>query len=413
MLGFYNTNYNNSYMNQNQNYGYGMQQQNYGYGQSVMNPYQQQTSLFGGYQTGYQQQPVSDTNSMLFSMLNSLLPLMMGLFSNRQAVQQQPVVSTVPASNTISNSITGNSGQNNIYNIIINLLLNSAKEEKTPVEIDEETINVITNSGGDPHFYIGDHLGGKTNKLAYDFQGEHKKVYSLLDNSDISVKARFLDANSAEAIALKVNNSDVARIMGDMDVDIKGTGINIIGHNDKNFEIYENGQKIADQSNYKDIEDKLKAKNITIEPAKNKFGFVTIQYGERTIELCRSHGGMWLGANRMIGDKGLNEQAYGALDKDSDGNTQGIIDTNNDGKVDDKDNLKYNLVNQVMVNGTGSADAITPEIEAAIKKDIEAGIKLGSAVKGYSAEHGYSAMQWNEYVGARVFTATDELLTAK
>ena len=183
MLGFYNTNYNNSYLSQNQNYGY----QNYGYGQSVMNPYQQQSSLFGGY-SNYQQ-PANNMNSMLISMLNSLLPSLLGLFSNRQAVQQ-PVVSTVPATSsisnsitgnsgqnnilnsifgnlfnnsasvattvpvtttvastvpatgTISNAITGNSGQNNIYNTIINILLNS-QAGKTPVTIDEETIEIV------------------------------------------------------------------------------------------------------------------------------------------------------------------------------------------------------------------------------------------------------------------------------
>ena len=177
MLGFYNTNYNNSYLSQNQNYGY----QNYGYGQSVMNPYQQQSSLFGGY-SNYQQ-PANNMNSMLISMLNSLLPSLLGLFSNRQAVQQPAtstisnsitgnsgqnnilnsifgnlfnnsasvattvpvtttVASTVPATGTISNAITGNSGQNNIYNTIINVLLNS-QAGKTPVTIDEETIEIV------------------------------------------------------------------------------------------------------------------------------------------------------------------------------------------------------------------------------------------------------------------------------
>ena len=121
MLSFYNTNYNNMYTNQN-----------YGYGQSVMNPYQQQSSLFGGYQTGYEQQSSYDANSML----NSLLPLIMGLFSNRQAVQQ-------PVTSSISNSITGNSGQNNILNSIFNNLLNS-QAGKTPVTIDEETIEIVS-----------------------------------------------------------------------------------------------------------------------------------------------------------------------------------------------------------------------------------------------------------------------------
>ena len=150
MLGLYTNFNNNTYLNQNYS------NQNYGYGQSVMNPYQQQSNFFGGYSTGYgqqssylggyqQQQPAYDMNSMIFSLISSLLPAMFGLIGNRQPVQrpvaqQPPVASTVPVTSNISNVINGNSGQNNIFNTIINIILNSGK---TPVSIDQETIEIV------------------------------------------------------------------------------------------------------------------------------------------------------------------------------------------------------------------------------------------------------------------------------
>ncbi|HBG47922.1 MAG TPA: hypothetical protein DDW90_00095 [Cyanobacteria bacterium UBA9971] len=359
MLGLY-TNTNTSYINPN-----------YGYAQSVFNPYQQTSSLFSGYSTGltsnssfgYPQQ--NNSSSFIQQLISMLLPMLFG--------GQSAACST---------------------------------------EVEEDIIDISTNCGGDPHFYVGDTRGGKASKLAYDFQGENNKVYNLLDNNDVSVNARFIDGTSAEAAKLGIAGADVARVMGDMDVEIKGTGINVVGHNDGKFEIYENGKKIADQTNYKDVEKKLKTKDITIQPSTVSQGMVNIKHGNRSIDLSKSHGGMWLGANRMKGDEGLNEQAYGALDTDRDGNTTGIIDTNKDGKVDDKDDLKYNLKNQVMIDGYGSAAEITPEIEAAIKKDLKAGLAKGAVTKGYSKDHGYSAMQWNEYVGRRIFNTEDKFLIA-
>lgn len=309
-----------------------------------------------------------------------------------------------------------NSSSNFMQQLVMMLLQNllgsgSPRAGRRPVEVEEETIDVSASSGGDPHFYVGEARKGGA-KLAYDFQGENNGTYNLLDNNDVSVNARFIDGNSAEAAKLGVSGADVARVMGDMSVNIKGSGINVVGHNDGKFEVFENGKKIADQTNYKDIEDKLKAKDITIEPSKTNEGMVSIKHGNRTIDLSRSHGGMWLAANRMKGDKGLNEQAYGALDADRDGETKAIVDVNKDGKVDDKDIIKYNAKNQFMVDGFGSAAKLTEEQEKALKEDISKGIKMGAVTKGYSKDHGYSAMQWNEYVGARVFATNDKFLTA-
>jgi len=292
----------------------------------------------------------------------------------------------------------------------LNQSLFSANSGKTPISVDEETVNVTTKSGGDPHFYLADAKSGNVNKVAYDFQGVSNGNYSLLDNSDVSVNARFIDGYSAEAAKLGVSGADVQRVMGDMDLNIKNTGINVVSHNNGKFEIFENGKKIADQTNYKDVQDKLKAKGITLESGKKANAIVSISYGDRNIDMFKSHGGMWLGTNRMTEDKGLNEQTYGALDTDHDGNAKALMDVNQDGKVDDSDNIKYNIKNQLMVNGYGSAAEITDEIEAAIKKDIKAGLAKGAAIKGYSTEHGYSAMQWNEYVGRKAFTVEDKFL---
>lgn len=149
MLGFYTNFNNNTYLNQN-----------YGYGQSVMNPYQQQSSFFGGYSNGFstgygqqtsflggyqQQQPACDMNSMLSSIINSLLPAMFGLLGNGQFVQrpvtqQSHVAATVPVTSNVTNVVNGNSSQNNIFNTIINIILNSGK---TPVTIDEETVEIV------------------------------------------------------------------------------------------------------------------------------------------------------------------------------------------------------------------------------------------------------------------------------
>jgi len=174
MLGLYTNFNNNTYLNQNYS------NQNYGYGQSAMNPYQQQSNFFGGYQAGYQQQPACDMNSMLFSILNSLLPLMLGFLGNKQPAQQQPaanqqlsVASTLPITNNASTVINGNSGQNNIFNTIINIILNSGK---TPVSVDEETVDEPTEQkelvhGYTPNYYI---------KMGYT-EEETKKLFELFD----------------------------------------------------------------------------------------------------------------------------------------------------------------------------------------------------------------------------------------
>jgi len=436
MLGFYNTNSNNMYMNQN-----------YGYGQSVMNPYQQQSSLFGGYSNGYSnyQQPSYDANSMLFSMLNSLLPLMLGQFSNRQPVQS-PFATTIPATNTISNSITGNSGQNNIlnsifgnlfnnsasvattvapvvpatsaisnviadnsgqnniFNTIINILLNSpittATTEKTPVEIYQEDIIVESSATGDPHFAIN-------GQQSFDFQGKNEGLYKMLDNSDIALNAKFTGGGEGAATIINSQN-----------LEFKKAGINLVSHADGKFEILQNGEELGDETNYNTDETVIKLlKDNDISISKEGIALTTT-YGKRSLTQNLNGGNIDNVKDVLMkGDTGLLSQTVGAIDDDKDGKTQMKIDINKDGKVDEKDTMNYSIKDQFMVHtkceGNSSAP-ITPEIEAAIKKDIEAGIKEGSAVKGFSAEHGYDARQWNEYLGAKLYTLKeDELLTAK
>ncbi len=118
--------------------------------------------------------------------------------------------------------------------------------------------------------------------------------------------------------------------------------------------------------------------------------------------------------NLFKGDTGLLSQVVGAADNDADGNTVGVVDVNKDGKVDNNDILKYDLNNQAIVrSGYGAAGTMSQAIKDAIEKDYQSGLAQGSAVKGYSTTHGYNAIQWNEYIGEKLFTvSSDKFLTA-
>ena len=426
MLGLY-TNSNNMYVNQN-----------YGYGQSTYNPYQQQSSLFSGYSTGYANnytngytnnyssgygQQNSNMSSMLLSILSALLPSLLGMFGNTQAVQQPyatnnanygqnnifnsllgsmfggtQAVQQPYTTNNASTVINGNSGQNNIYNTIINLILNSDKAGKTPLEVYNEDVTV--QATGDPHFAVN-------GQQAFDFQGQNDGMYKMLDNSDISLNAKFAGGGEGTPTIIK-----------DQNLSFKDSDINVVSHANGNFEILQNGEKIADQTNYntdKEVIDLLKENDITITKEGN---ILTTKHAGRTLEQ-RLNGGNIDNTNDtlMKGDEGLLTQGIGAIDDDKDGTTKMSVDVNKDGVVDDKDTLTYSAKDQFMVHtecAASSCATITPEIEEAIKKDIAAGAKLGSVAKGFSADHGYDARQWNEYIGAKLYTVKeDELLTAK
>ena len=95
MIGF-NTNSNNMYINQNYSYG--------------QNPYQQ---------------PAFDANFMMLSMINSILPVMLGAISNPQPVQQPPVVIQPPQNDS-------NSFLQKIIMMLLQALLNGRKPQPQP-----------------------------------------------------------------------------------------------------------------------------------------------------------------------------------------------------------------------------------------------------------------------------------------
>ena len=224
MLGLYTNFNNNTYLNQN--YG----NQNYGYGQSVMNPYQQQSSFFGGYQSvqnygyaqnvmnPYQQQPACDMNSMLFSIINSLLPAMFGLLGNSQSVQrpvaqQPPVASTVPVTSNVINVVNGNSSQNNIFNTIINIILNSSSG-KTPVTIDEETVEIVPKEP-EKVFLIGAYNASGKTKLTLednikDFFNSDSKARSTNGGPDPCYQG------SAGHNKLSANDEQLKNLLGNL-----------------------------------------------------------------------------------------------------------------------------------------------------------------------------------------------------
>jgi len=402
MLGF-NTNLNNMYVNQN-----------YGYGQSAMNSYpltgnqyslwqqqqqqqqQQQSLLFTGDQPYRQQQTSYDPNFMILSMINSILPTMLGLITNQRPVQQ-------PVQTPVIQQPQQSSSSSFLQQLVLMLLQNllgsgSATAGLTPVEVYDE--NVEVSAWGDPHFAIN-------GQQAFDFQGKNEGLYKMLDNSDIALNAKFTGGGEGAATVINSQN-----------LEFKEEGINLVSHANGTFEILQNGKEIADETTYNKDEkiiELLKEKDISISKEGN---ILTAKHGKRSLSQ-KLNGGYIDNVKDVLmkGDEGLLTQSVGAIDTDKDGVTKLGTDLNKDGKIDEKDDLKYDLKDQFMVHTAcegRSCATITPEIEAAIKKDIEAGIKAGSAVKGFSTEHGYDARQWNEYLGAKLYTIKeDELLTAK
>ena len=376
MLGI-NTNFNNAYLNQN--YGY------------ANNAYQQQSSFFGNYSGYQQQQPANDMNSMLLSMMNLLFTSLLGINPVQQPAQQpvqQPVRNRQPQQQSSSGFMQ------QLVMILLQDLLKPGKAGKTPVEVYQEDTTVESAATGDPHFAIN-------GQQSFDFQGKNEGLYKMLDNSDIALNAKFAGGDEGAATIIK-----------DQNLEFKDEKINLISHADGKFEILQNGKEIADETNYstdQKVIDLLKKNDIAISKEGNILKTV---HGKRSLSQSLNGGNIDnIKDTLMKGDKGLLSQTVGAIDEDKDGKTVMTTDVNKDGKVDEKDTLNYEVKNQFMVHteiqGTSCAK-ITSEIETAIKKDIEAGIKKGSAVKGFSADHGYDARQWNEYLGAKLYTIKED-----
>lgn len=377
MLGI-NTNFNNMYLNQNSGY--------------ANNAYQQQSSFFGNY-SGYQQQPANDINSMLMSMITTLFSSIMGTSFNQQPVQQ-PVQQPIRRPAQQPQQQSSNSFLQQVAMMLLQNLLSDKKTGKTPVEVYQEDTTVESAATGDPHFAIN-------GQQSFDFQGKNEGLYKMLDNSDIALNAKFAGGGEGAATIIK-----------DQNLEFKDEKINLISHADGKFEVLQNGKEIADETNYntdQKVIDLLKKNDIKL----SKEGKVLkATHGKRSLSQSLNGGNIDnINDTLMKGDKGLLSQTVGAIDEDKDGKTVMTTDINKDGKVDEKDTLNYEVKNQFMVHTGAAATSsakITPEIETAIKKDIEAGIKKGSAVKGFSADHGYDARQWNEYLGAKLYTIKED-----
>lgn len=396
MLGFYNTNLNNMYVNQN-----------YGYGLSTVNQSQQQASLFSGYSQGYQQQSSGDMNFMMLSMINSILPVILGSYANQQAAVQpqvqQPVVQA-PVQQVVQQpqQLSSSAFLQKIVMMLLKSLIPGINDGnttgKTPVEVYQEDVTVESAATGDPHFAIN-------GQQSFDFQGKNEGLYKMLDNSDVSLNAKFAASGGGGATIIK-----------DQNLEFKDEGINLVSHADGKFEILQNGKEIGDETTYntdQKVIDLLKKEDIIISKEGNS---LKTTHGKRTLVQNLNGGNIDnISDTLMKGDKGLLTQTVGAIDEDKDGITKLGTDLNKDGKIDEKDDLKYQLKDQFMVHTEiqgSSCATITPELEEAMKKDIAEGIKAGSAVKGFSTSHGYDARQWNEYVGGKLYTLKEDKLLA-
>jgi len=298
-------------------------------------------------------------------------------------------------SGSLYNPVNTNSSWLNFLPMLLSCLTSQAD---TPLEYYQDDIDISSKAVGDPHFQIA-------NKQAFDFQGKDGGLYKMLDNKDISFNAKFSVAGEGHS-----------KYITEQNLDFKKENVNIVSHAGGKFEIYQDGKQIADQTNYK-TDDKtskvLKDAGIELDFSNN---VLTTTYQKRVIKQSLNGANIDnTGDTLMKGDKGLLTQTIGALDTDLNGETDSVIDVNKDGKVDNKDILKYDTANQYMIFTPASATTcgqVSDEIKEKIEKDITAGKAKGSAVLGYSKDHGYSAQQWNEYLGQKLYSVTkDEFLT--
>ena len=225
----------------------------------------------------------------------------------------------------------------------------------------------------------------------------------MLDNKDVSLNAKFSGGGDGSAKTIK-----------EQDLEFKGTGINLVTHGDGKFEVLQNGKQIGNETNYnkdQSVIDTLKKNDITLSQDSNVLKAV---HGDRSLSQ-QFNGGYINDINEklMDGDKGLLSQTIGAIDTNKDGITQMTTDINKDGKVDANDTINYDLRNQFMVKSSiagSSSTTITPAIQAAIEKDYKAGLAQGSAVKGFNTNNGYDERQWNEYIGAKLYSINSDSL---
>jgi hypothetical protein len=239
-----------------------------------------------------------------------------------------------------SNTVCGNEGDDEIYFMGSNCKILGNEGNDKIINVTESCIDTDSFCGGDPHFY---QTVNNQTLQSFDLQGRENAVYKMMDNDDYSLNASFKNFTGTD------NQS--ARIITDQNLTLKGSGINIVSHFQGKFEVYLDGQKIGDETNYSDP--RIAQKGVSINYANSN---LTVGYKGRTIGQ-NFNGCINNSVDAKDGDSGLLTQLTGALDKDGsiDGVTHYNFDTNNDGKVDANDNQTYNPFNQKMVNSDCSA----------------------------------------------------------
>ncbi len=345
-------------------------------------------SLYGNYQ-----QPQNNYNSLFGLLLSSLLGQSnssQSLFGNTYQNTNTTIYNTGCAYTNQTNNNNNKAGLASLLpKLLMGLLFSKLLKGNNPLEFYQDDIDVCTQAWGDPHFAIG-------GQQAFDFQGKDGGLYNLLENTDMKMTAKFSTTGDGNS-----------KWITDQELTFKDSDISIVSHADKTFEVMKDGKKIADQTNYKTdktAKKLLKDKDISLEFEEN---ILTVKHANRTLKQ-HIHGGSIDNTSDtlMKYDTGLLTQTIGANDSDHDGKANSLIDVNKDGTVDDKDVLNYEVARQVMVftpMSAKSCETITENVEAAIKKDILAGKEQGSIVKGFAEGHGYSAQQWNEYLGEKLY----------
>jgi hypothetical protein len=399
----YNYNTTNNYAQTNNYYTnnyYPPQQQQQ---QPVINNYypvqqqsQPQTIVNNYYQAPQVQQPVYQQPQM---MPTQTYPQMQAYPMQPQSVPiiiAPPVVQQPAQENTNNNN---NSKMMDMFKMMIQLVTGDKLPDKK-ITVDDIMEYLETGSWGDPHFTAN-------GEQAFDFMGQKGETYKMLDNKDVSLTAKFGDFKKGDA-----NET----VVTDQNLKFKDTNLNIVSHAGGKFEIYQNGKKVADQTNLKDenVQKILKENKIDLTYENDT---LTAKHGNRVISQKlideRGDGSIDNVKDTLAeSDTGLLTQTAGALDDNFDGKTTMKTDVNKDGKIDDNDVLTYNVGNQAMVHSEmlAKADPITDKVKAALEKDFATGKSQGSLAKGFNASHGYTAAQWNEYVGAKQFAVTDKYL---
>lgn len=399
-----------SYQQPMQNMYYPQQQQQYqNYPQQSY--YQQPTQNM--YYPQQQQQMYYPQQSALSAMTNIINNYFMG---NQQSANYQQPAQTMPIQNPIMNmfqtmlsslsnmmntsSFLGNNTQNNVTNIF-NIILNpNAAVEPTPLYdiFDWLNIDIDSNSQGDPHFGLVNEEGKRTQ--AFDFQGRNDTAYNMIENDDFTLNADFNDAKDLGA-----------RIITDQNLTLKGTDVNIVSHQNGKFDIYHDGEKIGDQSNYQELADDARLEGIDISYDADNSNLLTVKHNDREIKQ-NLLGDVRNATNVTSEDTGMLTQMIGALDDD--GNlldSTAEVDLNKDGEISDNEKLNYNSGEQALVNTKTSA--------------IAAPVKVGEGEDSHDLAVSFlnSAASRTNYVdevfdgafegSGEITSATDERLTIK